>query len=82
MWYNARMIEHYTLTDKPSFKMNQRVTVDMAVMGLPEYGILPGRIVGKSLEHILDFWLVEFNQDFAPMYPYTVVSVLHTAFVK
>jgi hypothetical protein len=76
------MIKHYTLTDKPSFKMNQRVSVDMAVMGMPDYGILPGRIVGKSVEHVLDNWLVEFNRDFGPTYPYTVIAILHTAFMK
>ena len=75
------MIKHYTLEDKPSFQMNESVTVDMATMGMPEYGLLNGRIVGKSINHILDHWLVDFNQCF-PEYPYEVVAVIHTSFIK
>lgn len=82
MVYAVPMIKHYTLEDKPEFIMNERVAVDMTVMGLSAYGILPGRIVGKSVTHVLDNWLVEFNQDFAPTYPYTVIAIIHTAFVR
>lgn len=74
------MVKHYTLEDKPTFNMNEFVTVDMARMGMPEYGMLNGRIVGRSIEHIVDHWLVDFNQEF-PTYPYEVVAVLHTAIV-
>lgn len=75
------MIKHYTLEDRPLFKMNENVEVNMAMMGMPEFGILNGKIVGKSIEHVLDHWLVDFGRDF-PRYPYNVVAVIHTAFVK
>ena len=76
------MIKHYTLENKPKFKMNEQVAVDMRVMGMNECGILTGRIVGKGSENVVDTWLVEFNQDFSPTYPFRVVSVLHTAFLS
>jgi hypothetical protein len=74
------MIERYTLEEKPSLKYGQYVVVDMAVMG--GKGYLPGKIVGKGSENILDFWLVEFDKDFSPSYPYRVTTILHTAVVK
>lgn len=81
MMYAIQTMKHYTLEKKPNFKMNEHVSVDMVKLGCPTYGILPGRIVGKGSEHIIDFWLVEFNMDFAPTYPYKVLSVFHTAFL-
>ena len=73
----------YTLIDpKPNFKYGDTVAVNMAHFGIKDLGILPGRIVGKGSEHIIDFWLVEFNQDFGPAYPYRVFSVPHVAILK
>lgn len=84
MRYNPfMMIEHYKLTDpKPIFKDGDVVLVDMDVMGCKEYGLLPGKIVGKGMEHIIDHWMVQFERNFAPTYPYKVVMIQHTAFLK
>jgi hypothetical protein len=57
------MIKTYTLEDpKPTFKYGDTVGVDMAHFGANEYGILPGRIVGKGSVNVIDLWLVEFNR--------------------
>jgi hypothetical protein len=75
------MVKHYTLSDeKPDFKYGALVTVDMAV--LSSEGLLQGKIVGRGSVNVIDFWIVEFEKDFAPLYPYRVLSVPHTAFVK
>ena len=79
MVYAIPTMKHYTLEKKPKFKMNEHVTVDMERLGCPTLGFLPGRIVGKAFEHVLDFWLVEFNRDFSPTYPYKVMSIPHVA---
>lgn len=76
------MIKRYTLENKPKFKDGDLVLVDMAVMGSEPLGILRGKIVGKGSEHVIDMWLVEFEQNFAPTYPFRVLSVIHTAFVE
>ena len=81
MVYNVGMIKTYTLEDpKPTFKDGDTVIVDMSVLG--SKGLLNGTIVGRGMENILDFWYVQFNQDFAPTYPFKVVSIIHTAIVK
>jgi hypothetical protein len=83
MVYNVGMIKTYTLTDpKPDFKYGDTVGVDMAHLGATDLGILPGRIVGKGSVHVIDYWLVEFNRDFGPTYPYRVFSVPHVAILK
>lgn len=83
MMYNVGMIKTYTLGDpKPEFKYGDSVTVDMAHLGSPALGALTGRIVGKGSVHIIDFWLIEFDQDFGPTYPYRVFSVPHVAILK
>ena len=74
------MIKHYTLENKPRFEMGEAISVDMATMGMPEYGILIGCVVGKTTTHILDQWMVDFGMKF-PSYPYHVVSIIHTAIV-
>ena len=75
------MIERFTLSDpKPSFKDGQFVIVDMGVLG--GTGYLTGKVVGKGSENVIDFWLVEFDKDFGPSYPFHVTNVIHTAFVK
>jgi hypothetical protein len=76
------MIKRYTLENKPKFKDGDLVLVDMDVMGTAPLGILRGKIVGKGTEHIIDMWLVEFEQNFAPTYPFKVVSIIHTAFIE
>ena len=54
----------------------------MSVMGWPEYGCMTGKIVGKSFEHVIDNWLVQFDKDFSPTYPYNVIQIIHTAIIK
>ena len=81
MVYNVGMIKRYTMEEKPCFKDGDQVLVDMSVMGNTGLGLLKGKIVGKGMEHVIDFWLVEFEQTF-PLYPFKVVSVIHTAIVK
>jgi len=77
------MIKTYTLEDpKPEFKYGDKVAVHMAHLGAPDFGILPGRIVGKGSVHVIDYWLIEFNQDFGSIYPYRVFSVPHVAILK
>jgi hypothetical protein len=83
MVYNVGMIKTYTLEDpKPDFKYGTVVEVDMAHLGSPSLGVLTGRVVGKGSVHVIDFWLVEFNRDFAPTYPYRVFTVPHVAILK
>lgn len=74
-------MKHYTQENKPNFKMDERVTVDMSVIDMRSYGLLPGRIVGRGPRNIYDLWLVEFNVDFSPSYPYKVLPILHIAFL-
>lgn len=75
------MIEHYSMENKPTFVDGQMIRVDFDVLGCPEYGVESGKIVGKTFEHVIDTWLVEFNHDFSPTYPYKVIGVPHTAIV-
>ena len=70
------------MENKPSFVDGQVVQVDMARMGCQPYGILSGRIVGRSFVHVIDTWLVEFNRTFEPTYPYKVVGIPHTEIIK
>ena len=79
--YNVGMIKRYTMEEKPCFKDGDQVLVDMAVMGSAPLGIMKGTIVGKGSEHVIDMWLVQFEKNFAPTYPFKVVSVIHTAIV-
>lgn len=76
------MIEHYTMENKPEFKDGDFVHVDMSKMGCESYGILHGKIVGKTFVHVIDTWLVEFDRSFEPSYPYKVVGIPHTAIIK
>lgn len=73
-------VNHYTLEEKPDFKDQQPVKVDMAFFG-SDAGVLQGKIVGKSTTHIIDYWMVEFPSAF-PMYPFKVLNVPHVAIVK
>ena len=75
------MIEKYTLEHKPNFTDGELVQVDMNCFGFPPE-ILTGKIVGKSFEHIIDTWLVEFPRSFFPTYPFKVVPVQHTFILK
>ncbi len=76
------MIEHYTMEAKPTFIDGQVVKVDMERLGCPTYGIMSGKIVGKTFVHVIDTWLIEFNVAFAPTYPFKVLGVPHTAIIK
>ena len=72
---------HYTLENKPNFKDGDWVKVDMSCFGYPTNDLRDGKIVGKGMTHIIDQWLILFNDDFHPTYPYKVVSVQHTFIV-
>lgn len=75
------MIKTYTLDDpKPIFKDGSTVIVDMGHLG--GSGLLPAKVVGRGMIHVIDFWLVEFDKPFGETYPYRVVQVPHTSFVK
>jgi hypothetical protein len=71
----------YTMASKPIFKYGEKVEVDMGHLGWPIREILPGRIVGRGSVHVIDMWLVEFERDFGPTYPYRVSTVPHVAIV-
>jgi len=80
MVYNIGMIKTYTMSDKkPEFKYGATVKVDMGHLGMANGKVLTGKIVGNGSVHVIDFWLIEFDQDFAPTYPYRVLSVPHVA---
>jgi hypothetical protein len=74
-------MKRYTLENKPTFHDGEEVEVDMEVLGSLFPKILKGRVVGKSTEHIIDIWLVEFDQTFE-LYPYRVVAVPHIAIIE
>jgi hypothetical protein len=77
------MNETYTLDDqKPVFHYGDTVAVNMAHLGSPALGILKGKVVGKGAEHIIDMWLVEFDRDFGPTYPYRALTVPHVSILK
>lgn len=81
MLYNASMIERYMFgEEKPSFHDGAIVIVDWSFFG--GMGIKSGKIVGKGMTHVIDTWLVEFEEDFGPTYPFKVCGIPHTAMVK
>lgn len=83
MVYNVGMIKTFTLTDpKPNYKYGDAVKVDMSHFGATELGVLDGRVVGKGPVDVIDYWLIEFNIDFGPTYPYKVFSVPHVAILN
>ena len=71
-------MKHYTLENKPEFKDGDKIKVDMHCMGYPKNDIRIGIIVGKGMTHVIDHWLVQFDSDFSPTYPYKVVQIQHT----
>lgn len=75
-----KIMKTYTLENKPNFKYGDYVKIDMSGFLGKEYknSIENGIIVGKPITHIIDQWLVCFDHDFSPTYPYRVVSVPHT----
>lgn len=70
-------MKHYTIDFKPEFEYGQIVKVDMECIGFPPEH-RTGKIVGKSITELIDLWLVEFENDFGPIYPYKVISIPHT----
>ena len=77
------MNETYTLDDqKPVFHYGDTVAVNMAHLGSPALGIPKGKIIGKGAEHIIDMWLVEFDKDFGPTYPYRALTLPHVSILK
>ena len=81
MVYNVGSMKTYTMANKPNFKYGEQIQVDMAHLGWPKKETLPGRIVGRGSVHVIDMWLVEFEKDFGPTYPYRVFTVPHVAIV-
>ena len=72
----------YTLEDpKPKFKQGECVAIDTSHLGL-KIGILPGTVVGRGMENVIDFWIIQFNRTFGPDYPYNTLLIMHTAIVK
>ncbi len=67
----------YTIENKPDFKQDEIVEIDMSCFGFP-HSVRRGIIVGKSFTNVIDNWLVEFDSDFAPTYPFKVCVVPHT----
>ena len=73
----------YTLEDEhPNFMYGDKVSVDMSVLSSP-FGIMVGKIVGRAkIPDLIDYWMIEFDRDFAPDYPYPVVNVPHIAIIN
>ena len=73
------------MANKPIFKYSENVRVDMSHLGWPHLtgkdNTMPARIVGRGSVHVIDMWLLEFEQDFGPTYPYRVFTVPHVAIV-
>ena len=70
-------MKYYTLENKPVFKDGEIVKVDMFKMGM-DMDIMTGKIVGKSMSHIIDLWLVEFDGCLSESYPFRTVAIQHT----
>lgn len=68
----------YTLENKPSFKDGDFVLVDMGCYGFPDGTNRNGYIVGRASEHIIDMWLVQFDEYPTEYYKFKVLSVPHT----
>ena len=73
----------YTLENKPTFENNEYVNVDMSLFGIKETRkrYETGRITGKSIEGLLDFWIVDFGK--MPLLPngFQAMTVPHTFIV-
>lgn len=74
-------MKRYTLENKPDFIYGQKIKIDMSFFGISNE-IFEGKIVGKSFIHVIDTWLVEFEGDFSPTYPFKVLGVPHTAILQ
>jgi hypothetical protein len=72
------MKTHYTLENKPEFKDGDIIQVDMSHFGWPEE-IRTGKIVGKSTNYIIDYWMIEFLDYICDGYKFKVLNVPHTA---
>ena len=65
------------MENKPEFVDGERVSVDMSCFGVPPR-IALGKVVGKSFTHIIDTWLIEFDEQPSAIYQFKVVPVPHT----
>ena len=70
-------MKKYTIENKPDFVDGERVSIDMSCFGFPPK-IALGKVVGKSFTHIIDNWLIEFDEKPSTVYPFKVVPVPHT----
>jgi hypothetical protein len=70
-------MKKYSMENKPSFADQEKVLVDMSCFGFSDK-ILEGKIIGKSFTHVIDNWIIQFDCQFAPTYPYSALPVPHT----
>ena len=75
-------MKKYTLEDKPNFTNGQLVKIDMSCIDLKLNSIKEGIIVGKSVDHIIDMWLIKFNEIISTEYQYMVAAIPHTFIIK
>ena len=79
----------YTLENKPNFQFGEEVLVDFGFMYMYlDAAPVKGKIVGKSSEHILDVWLIQFDRDSLvkaiPHFhsPYNTFAIQHTLIIN
>lgn len=58
--------------DKPAFRQGDRVEVSLKGMEGRR-----GTVVGKTFDHVIDMWLVDFGEIISEVYPYTTASIPH-----
>jgi hypothetical protein len=74
----------YTLEKKPNFVNGQWVMVDFAHLGMKEDApnrYIRGQVKGKAIEHIIDYWIVDFEDGLRGITEFQCLSVPHVAIV-
>lgn len=61
-----------TLINKPNFKNGDQVKVTIDDL------VLEGKIVGKSIEHIIDMWIIQCDAVISKYYPFVCFTAPHT----
>ncbi len=75
-------MKKYTLENKPSFTNWQLVKIDMTCISSNFNAIKQGKVVGKSLNGIIDMWLIEFNEIISEEYQYSTAAIPHTFIIE
>ena len=75
-----KTLKHYTTEKHPTFVYDEVIEVDMECFGYGAGDIRKGKVKGKSMSYIWDFWMIEFDE-FFPEYPYKCLNVQHTFIV-